>query len=165
MKTEKKIIGYKMTKPQYAKAACKIEGYRAFGESVETLPILFDGSEFEKSRRRAVEDLRAAGVLDLWFEPIYEEGRIVKVAYEEKGKFLEVEIVEQAFGRGKVAMLKGRGDKFTKKDLQFLLRLEIDLLNQHRTSIKFKPSYFNVGCNGQYKNVKAEDIQKVIDAL
>jgi hypothetical protein len=67
---EKKIIGYKLTKPQYNDSAIRIAnlGNRDWEG-------LIDG-RFQETVFNYEENLnllKEAGVLDLWFEPIYEE--------------------------------------------------------------------------------------------
>ncbi len=64
---EKKIVSYKM-KPEfhkYAKQAAEIEGYVQIGTSVSDYPI-----DVEK-KSSAIQKLKDAGVLDIWFEPVY----------------------------------------------------------------------------------------------
>lgn len=63
-----KLIGYKLVKPEFAKAACMIEGHYSFGESIKdghTITLI--------NREDAFKKLKEANVLDLWFEPVYEE--------------------------------------------------------------------------------------------
>lgn len=70
---EKEIIGYKLIKPEYVQAACKIEGYISMGESIiDGKDILFN-DPYTKSRKEGFEKLKKAGVLDLWFEAVYKE--------------------------------------------------------------------------------------------
>lgn len=64
---EKKIIGYRLIKPEYTEAALKIEGNFWISHGIRTGQILYSG------RKESVEKLKNAGVLDLWFEPVYEE--------------------------------------------------------------------------------------------
>lgn len=63
---KKRIIGYKLIKPEYAKAAIDIEGNRCIGNNILKEQIL--KAEYIES----VNKLKDAGVLDLWFEPVYE---------------------------------------------------------------------------------------------
>ena len=69
---EKKIIGYKLVKPEYHDAVKKITGYINWDyvnlkdeKGKHYISVKFD-TECYKS-------LRNAGVLDLWFEPVFEE--------------------------------------------------------------------------------------------
>jgi hypothetical protein len=58
--TEKKIIGYKLKK------GC--EKYKAAAQSIAKFDRLYKVDYFE-----GVSKWREAGVLDLWFEPVYEK--------------------------------------------------------------------------------------------
>jgi len=62
---KKEIIGYKLIKPEYEEVAIKITGYVTGGKSFINYKLQPEGL--------FVEALQKAGVLDLWFEPIYEE--------------------------------------------------------------------------------------------
>lgn len=70
---EKKIIGYKLTKPEYNDVAIKIAKIENPSWSG------FKENNFLKSNEKCrdylgyVENLKKAGVLDLWFEAVYEE--------------------------------------------------------------------------------------------
>lgn len=67
---EKEIIGYRLIKPEYVQAACKIEGYISFGEGIiDGKPILLSAAYTDM--KKAFKKLEKAGVLDLWFEPVY----------------------------------------------------------------------------------------------
>lgn len=63
---ERKIIGYKLVKPEYKEAVKVI---------TEAPSFHFVGFEQrgKKSFTSSIEKLEKAGVLDLWFEPVYEE--------------------------------------------------------------------------------------------
>ena len=69
---QKKIIGYKLVKPEYEEAALKIAGLVNWSPSSIKL-------EYQLFRNDCVEKVRNAGVLDLWFEPVYEEAIEFKV--------------------------------------------------------------------------------------
>lgn len=59
-----KIVGYKILDPKLTKAACCIDGYVNFGESIrhgDLVPVT------------GISKLEKAEVLDLWFEPVYEK--------------------------------------------------------------------------------------------
>lgn len=62
---EKEIIGYKLIKPQYEEAACKIA-------EVIDLHIYPSGWSFQVNTSAKLK-LEKAGVLDIWFEPVYKE--------------------------------------------------------------------------------------------
>ena len=69
---EKKIIGYNLIKPEYKKAALNIATVYNFG----TLDKKFDFC----NNSIVYDKLKKAGVLDLWFEPVYEESeKIVEI--------------------------------------------------------------------------------------
>lgn len=62
---EKEIIGYKLVKPEYEDAACKIAGVLGLKLLPQGFSIAVDSAP--------VKSLQKAGVLDLWFEPVYKE--------------------------------------------------------------------------------------------
>lgn len=64
-KQVREIIGYEIIKPEYAEAAAKIVSERI--SSTELLDILAESNNYYAQR------LHEAGVLDLWFKPIYKE--------------------------------------------------------------------------------------------
>jgi len=66
---EKKIIGYKLIKPEYKKAAQEIIGLRVNWEIGKSFTEVMEN----KPSSYYIEKLTEVGVLDLWFEPIYEE--------------------------------------------------------------------------------------------
>lgn len=140
----KKITGYKF-KPGYEKfrlAAERIMGMQG-GETltVEYFLRLENLGEF-------YNNLKDAGVLDLWFEPVYEEEKKTITVRSEGGSF-EVTI-------SKEILFEGKG-------------VSIDLLKDLREkNSNFKPisgwyicaSHFNIGCK---KSIPYEDIRKVIE--
>jgi len=64
----KEIIGYKLIKPEYREAACQIGGCILYGQSSILSKIFsLDKQSF------AINKWKEAGVLDLWFEPVYKE--------------------------------------------------------------------------------------------
>lgn len=99
-----------------------------------------------------------AGVIDLLYEPVYEkEKKFIEVEYEKKGKTLKVELT---YNKKIARIILPEGTyEFTKHQLQELFK------PIKAGGVQFIPTYFNVGCNEQYKNVSAEGIIKVIDAL
>jgi hypothetical protein len=64
---EKKIIGYKLTKPEYKEVALKISN--TYGNWENTLSVY----DISITQKNYINRLQEAGVLDLWFEPVYEE--------------------------------------------------------------------------------------------
>jgi hypothetical protein len=93
---EKKIIGYKLIKPEYETAAVKITGF--MGSS----PGRFSNFMLTAGKQGFANDLEKAGVLDLWFEPIYEEKYVPKkgdyitfTGGEDKGKTVKVTDVSE----------------------------------------------------------------------
>lgn len=63
----KKIIGYKLVKSEYKDAALKISN--ATGNWENSLAEY----DIEITQTRYIDKLKEAGVLDLWFEPVYEQ--------------------------------------------------------------------------------------------
>lgn len=61
----KKLIGYKLIKPEYEQAAAKITDYTGTCGFVQWMMTSPNGGFASK--------LKNAGVLDLWFEPVYKE--------------------------------------------------------------------------------------------
>lgn len=73
MKEEKEIIGYKLIKPEYKKAAEKIMDTNFPSNNSLLVSVV-----------SCINNLKKAGVLDLWFEPVYKtKEKIVSVG----GKF------------------------------------------------------------------------------
>lgn len=64
---EKKIIGYKLIKPEYLEAANEICKKLNTGTSIGEFSFLRIGIN-----RLSIPALKDAGVLDIWFEPVYE---------------------------------------------------------------------------------------------
>jgi hypothetical protein len=84
---EKKIIGYKLTKPEFEEAAVTIcKGYGS--TDIFDFKLLKEGYSFTEYCN-AKNWLEKAGVLNLWFEPVYEQqykvGDFVKVITAEHG--------------------------------------------------------------------------------
>lgn len=59
---EKKIIGYKLIKPEYANVSANIVGWNHPMYKLEKV-----------TDQEYIKKLQKAGVLDLWFEPVYEQ--------------------------------------------------------------------------------------------
>lgn len=65
---ERKIIGYKLTKPEFTKAAVAIEGFIQTGFSnIEDRIFTYE------NHKDAINKWKTAEVLDIWFTPVYEE--------------------------------------------------------------------------------------------
>lgn len=62
---ERKLIGYKLLKPEYEKSACLIAG-------TANLIVCYNGCSFMVNTI-PYEKIKKAGVLDLWFEAVYQE--------------------------------------------------------------------------------------------
>lgn len=60
-----KIIGYKLIKPEYKEAAFKLASEACLEREIENLKVSVYNFTIPK--------LKEAGVLDLWFEPVYEQ--------------------------------------------------------------------------------------------
>ena len=84
MNKETRIIGYKLVKPEYAGAALKIAN-RLVNSVVHITSECLNNIEIKK-RAVSISNLKKAGVLDLWFEPVYEkEYKLPKInGYEGK---------------------------------------------------------------------------------
>jgi len=66
----KKILGYRLVKPEYEGAAAKIAGF-----SDGKLPVWWDSINYQEGSNTYLL-FKKAGVLDLWFEPVYEEDEV-----------------------------------------------------------------------------------------
>lgn len=60
---EKEIIGYKLVKPEYHEAASALMGHTGFAK---------DDKKIDIRLKHTIDIFKKAGVLDLWFEPVYE---------------------------------------------------------------------------------------------
>lgn len=67
----KKIIGYKLIKPEYVNAVISITGISVYDNPVEFINNYFNS--LFTIEGNFIKSLKQAGVLDLWFEPIYEK--------------------------------------------------------------------------------------------
>jgi hypothetical protein len=127
---EKKIIGYKLIKPEYETAAIKITDFSDEGPGSFSVFMLTAG------KQGFANNLEKAGVLDLWFEPIYEEKYVPK-----KGDYI-------TFTEG-----KGKGDT--------VKVIDVSTNFDHMYWIKHYPKSFSGGGFGYkpYKNAfrKATD--------
>lgn len=65
------LIGYKLRKTKFATPACRIEGYQCFGESIRDKRIVLLHSPSGVDRTPGFQRLKDAGVLDIYFKPVY----------------------------------------------------------------------------------------------
>jgi hypothetical protein len=72
----KKIIGYKLIKPEYVNAVISITGISVYDNPVEFINNYFNSAFTIEGN--FIKNLKQARVLDLWFEPIYKEEVIPK---------------------------------------------------------------------------------------
>lgn len=149
----KKIIGYKLIKPEYTKAVCAIEGYICFGENIRDGHVIF-----LENREEGFKKLQDAKVLDLWFEKVYEkEKQIVKMYSSNKGEF-EIEVKD-----GK-AYYRPENKHLPKEWIRDIINsygnilIQKNVINPYNVEI----SSINVGC---YHNCKKEDWEKVYELL
>lgn len=145
----KKIIGYKLKEDcrQYVKATCTIEGYISFGEDIRNCkPILLDYTD----RKTAFEKLKKAGVLDLWFEPVYEQ-QVETITLRCEGGTFEVEV-------------SSKGIYYRPED-RYLdverIKQVVNIFEINVNGYKFTPSHVDSGCK---KAVPVEDWKKVLEA-
>lgn len=123
---DKEIIGYKLTKPEYAKAAANIEGYHACGEGniIGKIFTIADNS-------LSIERWKNTEVLDLWFEPVYKEEFTYKVGdYLYCIKDFVMDLGDTAFKQGKVYKSERNGCITNEKNNQEHF-MEYDLGKNH----------------------------------
>jgi hypothetical protein len=186
---EKKIIGYKLTKPEYKEAVIKICNYSVFD---------FKRFEIEVSEG-TVEHLQKARVLDLWFEPVYEQeefkiGDWVTTTTDvcnsyvkhKKGEVFQITEIksEFVFFSSNGAVRNDRIRKATEEEIKKAQIIKIGgyevKINSYqieinnitygkgqlldlRTLIKLgQIKSLNVGCSGQY-TVDLELLEKIIE--
>ena len=140
----KQIIGYKLVKPEYERAASEIVGNEVhcnFRYSKEYKNYIIPTTNFEKT----IKILKEAGVLDLWFEPVMAEtkriltlsnGKSVKITkegVEAEGKLIKIKYIENLFCNTNTF-----GD----------------------TGWTIRYNSFDIGC---YRNLKREDLSKIIE--
>lgn len=68
----KKIVGYKLIKPEYMEAIEKIANKNIIGEN-NGVRTYFNNNILSYRAQISINNLKEAGVLDIWFEPLYEE--------------------------------------------------------------------------------------------
>ena len=74
--TMKKIIGYKLSKEEYLEAAEKIAKFKELSMDENNIKPPRNGTA---NGTEMYENLKKAGVLDLWFTPVYEEDKVRKI--------------------------------------------------------------------------------------
>jgi hypothetical protein len=188
---EKKIIGYKLTKPEYEKAANQITG-------TENLILHSQNYNFQIDTI-AYDRVVKAGVLDLWFEPVYEEEKFkvgdwvtttteIANCYEKpkKGEVFQITEIKSEYVYFSLcqAVSKDRIRKATEEEIKKAQSIEIGgyevKINYYDIKINnvsyskndlavlkylFKLGQIkslNVGCSGQY-TVDLELLEKIID--
>jgi hypothetical protein len=89
-KMEKKLIGYKLKSDciKYADAVLKLEGNRYIGQGIKTNCIL------DITSTESVEALKNFGVLDLWFEEVYETVKTLPTINGYKGQKVDANSVK-----------------------------------------------------------------------
>jgi hypothetical protein len=190
MENTKKIVGYKLTKPEYKEAVMKICNYSVFD---------FKRFEIEVSEW-AVEHLQKAGVLDLWFEPVYEQEEEFKIgdwvttttdvsiSYEKpkKGEVFQITEIksEFVFFSSNCAVRTDRVRKATEEEIKKAqiieiggyevkiksYQIEINNVTYGKGQLKDlralmkqgQVKSLNVGCSGQY-TVDLPLLEKIID--
>ena len=150
---EREIIGYKWKngfKNRYEVAACLI------ANSLD-LEVLMDGTRF-KELSTVKKNLQEAGVLDLWFEPVYKKDKEVITLRHSKGTF-EVEVSKEGifflFEERWVNPVALR-NSLAARDVDHSTYKALTGCSYY----EFTPSEMNCGC---LKKVPVEDIQKVLD--
>ena len=156
LKTMKKeIIGYKLIKPEYANAAIEITGFYGDQESF----IEYMRKEANVKNGSFVKNLKEAGVLDLWFEPVYQqEKQIIQMYSSNKGMF-EIEVVD-----GK-AYYRPENKELPKEWVRDIINSYDDILIQQRNGVNpysVKIAGLHVGC---YQNCKKQDWENVYKLL
>ena len=139
MNKNKKIVGYRLKTECfiYEQAALKIteQGVNSWGENLTKLGYMFTSISVN------CELLRNAKVLDLWFEPVYEDEPIII------GGTYKVDFVGGSF-------FKINGTSYQKTDL-ILVKNVLEL-----TAVQS----INVGCSGQYQ-IDLTTVNKILSRL
>lgn len=93
MKTKKEISGYRLIKPEYKEAVKLIGNF----SSLEFFEVYKTFKEHAAIYELIVKKLEEAGVLDLWFEPVYSESlkagdwvTIIQNYVDDKGKTFQI---------------------------------------------------------------------------
>jgi len=149
---KKQIVGYKLIKPEYEGALKNIEPYwnkELFEKHGYNLAI---GSGIYYKFKKA-------GVLDIWFEPVYEEKKqIIKMYSSNKGEF-EIEIIE-----GK-AYYRPDNRELPKEWVKRIINSYDDVLTSYfalYNPYEIKIASIKVGC---MEGTRKEDWEKVYKLL
>jgi hypothetical protein len=138
------VIGYKLIKEKYREAAKKI--------ALRDTPnfIIGENCDFYVGSR-SEERLRDAGLLDLWFEPVYEEK--CTTITDSKGRQAKVIDRELHVADGKLTLadLKSLSERYYGLDL-----------GDKNWSVELVSATFDIGC---WSGVTLEDINKAIEAI
>jgi hypothetical protein len=163
---EKKIIGYKLTKPEYEKAANQITG-------TENLILHSQNYNFQIDTI-AYDRVVKAGVLDLWFEPVYEEEKFkvgdwvtttteIANCYEKykKGEVFQLTEIqcEYVYFSPRQAVSKDRIRKATEEEIKKAQIIELPKINGYHG--KIEGDFLVYGCaKFAIRNIKdlCEDI-------
>lgn len=157
---EKEIIGYKLIKPKYRHAAEAIviqyDPYYDFKKW--DLNLEKDGDMFTKDSEQS-KWLKEAGVLDLWFEPVYkQEKQTIQMYSSNKGMF-EIEVVD-----GK-AYYRPEYKELPKEWIRDIINSYDDILIQQRNGVNpynVKIAGLHIGC---MKDTRKEDWENVYKLL
>jgi len=115
MSSDKKIIGYKLVKPEYHAPAKRILNCLQKHDYIHIGTVTAKGD---------IELLQEAGVLDLWFEPVYETPEIPKGSDAEKFVEMvkhqhEIDIDPNSCGKIEVKITSQKVNIFFNKDGSF----------------------------------------------
>jgi hypothetical protein len=149
---EKKILGYKLIKPEYEQAAIKITEFCVGGTYSFYEYMCIAGNA------GYAELLRKAGVLDLWFKPVYEsQTTIIKMHSSNKGEF-EIEIID-----GK-AWYRPEDKQLPKEWIEEIIDIFGDIIIDTNAHNPYTVAIgtLNVGC---MEGTRKEDWEKVYKLL
>ena len=137
---EKEIIGYKLIKSEYKEAACKI-GATDLNSSL--------GKNIAEAKN-TINKLKEAGVLDLWFEPVYKEEKQDIVLTLSNGKQVTVT---------KEGKIMAEGNYFNTIELKKLYALMFEPF-EHINRLKVTANSINIGC---WEKVTKEDLKLILE--
>lgn len=151
----KKIIGYKLIKPEYRKAVAKI-----VEDQIDFLEEFFDNLFLCNNLNAfSITNLEKARVLDLWFEKVYEkEKQIVKMYSSNKGEF-EIEIID-----GK-AYYRPENKELPKEFIRDIINSFDEIIicsNKKENPYNVTIASLNVGCYHNCKKCDWENVYKLL---
>lgn len=151
----KKIIGYKLIKPEYRKAVAKI-----VEDQIDFLEEFFDNLFLCNNLNAfSITNLEKAKVLDLWFEKVYEkEKQIVKMYSSNKGEF-EIEIID-----GK-AYYRPENKELPKEFIRDIINSFDEIIicsNKKENPYNVTIASLNVGCYHNCKKCDWENVYKLL---